>query len=78
MAGRQQRVFRLKVFSVFVDNLFLCDGLNGFFDLQKSMVVLDFLLAVAAKIVVVAENALVANAKDAEVVFAPGANNVVN
>ena len=42
------------------------------------MVVLDFLLAVAAKIVVVAENALVANAKDAEVVFAPGANNVVN
>ena len=69
---------RLEILLELVDNLVLGDRLDGFFDLQKRMLVLDLLLAVAAEIEVVAEDALVADAQDAELVLAVRADDFVD
>lgn len=62
--------FRLNLFLVFVDNLVLCHGLNWLFYLQERMFMVDHLFAVAAEVEVVAKDALIANAQNAELVFA--------
>ena len=62
--------FRLNLFLVFADNLVPGHGLNWLFDLQKRVFMVDHLFAVAAEVEVVAKDALIANAQNAELVFA--------
>ena len=69
---------RLQLFLELVDDLIFCDSLDRFFDLEKRMFMLYFLLTGAAEIEIVTENALIANAKNAKVILTFRANDTMD
>ena len=64
-----------QIFSEFFNEFIFFDGHSWFFDLDQSMVVIKFVFAIAAKVEVITEEALIPDSHNSKLILTAGADN---
>ena len=64
-----------QLFFVLFNEIILFDSHSWFFNLDQSMIVIKFIFAIAAKVEVFTEEALIPDSNNSELILTAGANN---